>query len=95
MMSNLSQDISELRAQASLLCAQCLRDEITVRAKALDGLAARLEQATAVRDSSPDGDNRYLDVFGETIATVLVLATFTAELTVRPADSWVVHVSAN
>jgi hypothetical protein len=87
-MSNLSQDIRELQAAASVLCAQCLRDEITVRAEALDDLTGRLELASR-------GEQRYLDAFGEVIATVLVLATFTAELARRPADSWVIHVSPN
>jgi hypothetical protein len=94
-MSDLSEDIRELQAAASVLCAQCLRDEIAVRAEALDGLTRRLEQATAARDSSPDAEDRYLEVFGETIATVLVLATFTAELAMRPAEAWVLHVSPN
>jgi hypothetical protein len=94
-MANLAEDIRELQAQASLLCADCLRDEIAVRARALEGLSERLEQATAAREGSPDGDDRYLDVFGETIATVLVLATFTAELAMRPADAWVLHASPN
>jgi hypothetical protein len=87
-MSNLSEDIRELQAAASVLCAQCLRDEIAVRAEALEGLTARLETATR-------GEQRYLDAFGEVMATLLVLATFTAELTKRPADSWVIHASPN
>jgi hypothetical protein len=94
-MSNLAEDIKELQAQASLLCPQCLRDEITVRAEALDELAPRLEQATVSRDSAPDGDEQYLDVFGQVMATLLVLATFTAELAMRPADAWVLHASPN
>jgi hypothetical protein len=95
LMSNLIEDIRELQAAASVLCAQCLRDEIAVRTEALDGLTVRLDEATVTRDSAPDGDERYLEVFGETIATVLVLAIFTAELTKRPADNWVTHVSPN
>lgn len=94
-MSNLGEDIRELQAQASVLCTQCLRDEITVRAEALDELAACLDEATVARDSAPDGDERYLEVFGKTIATVLVLATFTAELTKRPAGTWAIQVSPN
>jgi hypothetical protein len=93
-MPNLSEDIRELQAAASVSCARCLRDEIAVRAEALDGLVARLEQATAERDGSPDGEDAYLEVFGETIATVLVLATYTTELTKRPPE-WVLSVSAN
>ena len=95
LMSNLIEDIRELQAAASVLCAQCLRDEIAVRTEALDGLAVRLDEATVTRDSAPDGDEHYLEVFGETIATVLVLATFTAELTKRPADTWAIQVSPN
>ncbi len=93
-MSNLSEDIRELQAAASVLCTRCLRDEIAIRAEALEKVTARLEEATAARDDSPDGEDRYLEVFRETIATVLVLATFTAELTKRPPD-WVLQVSAN
>jgi hypothetical protein len=88
LMSNLSEDIRELQATASVLCAQCLRDEIAVRAESLDELTSRLE--TAAR-----GEQRYLDAFGKVMAAVLVLATFTAELTKRPADTWVLHVSPN
>jgi hypothetical protein len=87
-MSNLSEDIRELQAAASVLCTQCLRDEIAVRAEALEGLTGRLEAATR-------GEQRYLDAFGEVMATLLVLATFTAELAMRPADSWVIHASPN
>jgi hypothetical protein len=94
-MSNLSEDIRELQAQASVLCPQCLRDEIAVRSEALDGLTARLQAVTAARDSAPDGHDNYLRVFAEVMGTVLVLATFTAELAKRPADSWVLHVSPN
>jgi len=94
-MSDLSDDIRELQAAASVLCTQCLRDEIAVRAEALEKVTARLEEATASRGSGPDGEARYLEAFGEAVATTLVLATFTAELTKRPADSWVVQVSAN
>lgn len=94
-MSSLSEDIRELQAQASLLCTQCLRDEIAVRAEALDELVVRLLEATAACDGSPHGDEEYLRVFAEVMSTVLVLATFTAELAKRPADSWVIHVSPN
>jgi hypothetical protein len=87
-MANLSENIRELQAQASVLCPQCLREEIAVRAEALEGLTARLE-------ATGRGEEPYLDAFGEVMATVLVLATFTAELAMRPADSWVIPVSPN
>jgi hypothetical protein len=94
-MPDMSENIKELQAQASVLCAECLRDEIAVRAAALDELADRLEQATWSRDSGPDGNEAYLRVFAEVVGTVLVLATFTAELTKRPADVWVIDVKAS
>lgn len=90
----LSHQIRMLEAAASVVCAQCLRDEIADNAAALPGLVERLEQAAAKRDGSRDGEIDYHAEYAKVMVNVLALAVFTAELTRRPAD-WVVPVSPN
>lgn len=90
----LSHQVRTLEAAASVLCTQCLRDEIAEDAEALPGLTERLEQAAAKRDGRPDGEADYHAAHAKVMVTVLALAVFTAELTRRPAD-WLLPASAN
>ena len=90
----LSRQIRMLEAAASVVCTQCLRDEIADDAEALPGLIERQEQAAAQRDGTPDGEADYHAAHAKVMVNVLALAVFTAELTRRPAD-WVLPVSAN
>jgi hypothetical protein len=82
----LSEIIETVQAQASVLCAQCLRDEITVRAEGFAEVAARLDQAERARNSAPDGEERYAEVFTEAFEALAVIAVFTVELTRCPPD---------
>lgn len=82
----LSEIIETVQEQASGLCAQCLRDEITVRAAVFADIAARLEQAEQARHAAPDGEERYDDAFAEALAALAVIAVFTVELTRCPPD---------
>lgn len=82
----LSEIIETVQAKASVLCAQCLRDEITVRAEAFSQIAARLAEAEQARETAPDGEEAYEDAFGEALAAVAVIAVFTVELTRCPPD---------
>lgn len=82
----LSEIIETVQARASVLCAQCLRDEITVRAAAFSEIAARLAAAESGRYIAPDGEERYEDALSEALAAVAVIAVFTVELTKCPPD---------
>ena len=82
----LSEIIETVEARASVLCAQCLRDEITVRAAAFNEIATRLAVAERARDTAPDGEERYQEAFGEALAALAVIAVFTVELTKCPPD---------
>jgi hypothetical protein len=90
----LSEIIETVEARASVLCAQCLRDEITVRAAAFNEIAARLAVAERARYTAPDGEEQYDDAFGEALAALAIIAVFTVELTKCPPDTAVV-VSLN
>ena len=91
----LSHQVRMLEAAASVVCTQCLRDEIAEDAEALPELIERLEQAAAKRDGTPDGEADYHAAHAKVMVNVLALAVFTAELTRRPPELLVLDLKAS
>jgi hypothetical protein len=76
--------LKTLQSQAAELCPQCLSDHIADNAVLLGDLIEITDTMSKIREYSPENEQVYQAAFQELMASVLLIAVFTGELSQRP-----------
>ena len=87
-MSELAQTMESVAAQAAVMCTQCLIDAVNEESAGLGAKVGHLAVASAMRGRGRNWEAWYCQALTEVIASVLVIALFTAELSKCREVAW-------
>jgi hypothetical protein len=87
-MSELGQTMESVAAQAAVMCTQCLIDAVNEESAELSAKVGHLVVASAMRQRGRNWEAWYCQAFAEVMASVLVIALFTAELSKCREVAW-------
>jgi hypothetical protein len=87
-MSELAETMESVAAQAAVMCTQCLIDAVNEESAELGAKVGHLVVASAMRGRGRNWEAWYGQAFAEVMASVLVIALFTAELAKCREVAW-------